>query len=642
MIENHLNERRMSQNQAIFHRHRQRQQRISYGKEERIKSRIASFSIISQLAHESQILNEDGSLTFEIVNSLFLSLQHEVNTVLVSLIKALYAYLEIVTKTYQSKISDGLTDYDKLHLSAQLLPVILEAACCESSSGRIVALRWTTQFLSMIDIYATMHILNYMACDDDENVAKAVASVHNTFFVDVPNNTNNEMNAATFLILNTAILEEAEIIWKELTSKADKLASSLQISSDDAFILLHDYDYSLENVTCMTVENQGDILEKSGILPLYMDSVSPRPERKACTTCDICYTDSLRNDEIYSLRCLHFFCHECWKTYLEVKVTEGRNELLKARCASEKCNHRITKSDIEILNPALISNWKKQLLEDSMSRSREFASCPGVDCPMVMHSSDGNVSSVSCTNCNMTFCFQCRNPPHVPASCLSYRQMNHLLSSHRYWIFKNTKPCPNCNSSIEKNGGCNHMHCTQCDYHFCWMCLGNLGSDVSHNCNRVDRTKIAMDKTLFYVERFKAHEDSERFAASHLNSFHVEISLIFEANYPIEDHEIQIMEQARETIVVARCFLKYSYAAMAFEDLLDKDIPLERHQGTLELFVEKLSQITEMPCLDFYKDTTIRRRKQCLRSMSFYSSSILHYMERIMSMLQHSTTIKTS
>ncbi|KAJ8128515.1 hypothetical protein O1611_g5117 [Lasiodiplodia mahajangana] len=31
-----------------------------------------------------------------------------------------------------------------------------------------------------------------------------------------------------------------------------------------------------------------------------------------------------------------------------------------------------------------------------------------------------------------------------------------------------TKPCPNCGVPIEKNGGCDHMHCKRCDHHFDW------------------------------------------------------------------------------------------------------------------------------------------------------------------------------
>jgi hypothetical protein len=36
-----------------------------------------------------------------------------------------------------------------------------------------------------------------------------------------------------------------------------------------------------------------------------------------------------------------------------------------------------------------------------------------------------------------------------------------------------TKECPQCHVDIQKISGCNHMHCTNCDKHFCWLCLGD-------------------------------------------------------------------------------------------------------------------------------------------------------------------------
>ena len=33
------------------------------------------------------------------------------------------------------------------------------------------------------------------------------------------------------------------------------------------------------------------------------------------------------------------------------------------------------------------------------------------------------------------------------------------------------KQCPQCCAAIEKDGGCNHMQCGNCNGHFCWLCL---------------------------------------------------------------------------------------------------------------------------------------------------------------------------
>jgi hypothetical protein len=41
------------------------------------------------------------------------------------------------------------------------------------------------------------------------------------------------------------------------------------------------------------------------------------------------------------------------------------------------------------------------------------------------------------------------------------------------------KRCPKCRRAIEKDGGCNHIHC-RCGAHICWKCLKYF--DFSNDC----------------------------------------------------------------------------------------------------------------------------------------------------------------
>jgi hypothetical protein len=51
-----------------------------------------------------------------------------------------------------------------------------------------------------------------------------------------------------------------------------------------------------------------------------------------------------------------------------------------------------------------------------------------------------------------------------------------------------TKECPSCHSTVSKDGGCNHISCTQCHTHWCWSC----GS------NKDPTTQVLFDATTIY------------------------------------------------------------------------------------------------------------------------------------------------
>ncbi|CAF4444417.1 unnamed protein product, partial [Adineta steineri] len=49
---------------------------------------------------------------------------------------------------------------------------------------------------------------------------------------------------------------------------------------------------------------------------------------------------------------------------------------------------------------------------------------------------------------------------HEPVQCTlltKWEKKNRDESMTSEWIVANTKDCPHCHASIEKNGGCNHM-----------------------------------------------------------------------------------------------------------------------------------------------------------------------------------------
>lgn len=50
------------------------------------------------------------------------------------------------------------------------------------------------------------------------------------------------------------------------------------------------------------------------------------------------------------------------------------------------------------------------------------------------------------------------------------RQAKKMAASQsESWVTNNTKPCAGCGAPIQRNGGCNHITCSRCHGHFCWV-----------------------------------------------------------------------------------------------------------------------------------------------------------------------------
>jgi len=68
----------------------------------------------------------------------------------------------------------------------------------------------------------------------------------------------------------------------------------------------------------------------------------------------------------------------------------------------------------------------------------------------------------ACGLCDLKVCKECLEPTTEGHTC----NPNTVESVKA--IKKQAKPCPKCKTQIIKNGGCDHMYCTQCQTHFSW------------------------------------------------------------------------------------------------------------------------------------------------------------------------------
>ena len=73
-------------------------------------------------------------------------------------------------------------------------------------------------------------------------------------------------------------------------------------------------------------------------------------------------------------------------------------------------------------------------------------------------------------------CFKCGAVNHPGVNCDRIGN----IEFKNYVSRNNVRRCPKCSFAIEKNGGCRHMTCSRCKYHWCWNCSG----PINHSDNK--------------------------------------------------------------------------------------------------------------------------------------------------------------
>ncbi|KAG5983070.1 hypothetical protein E4U55_000868 [Claviceps digitariae] len=79
-----------------------------------------------------------------------------------------------------------------------------------------------------------------------------------------------------------------------------------------------------------------------------------------------------------------------------------------------------------------------------------------------------------CEDCGFAFCGRCFQTWHGEfVRCMPKRSQDELTEEEKAsleYLQLHTSPCPTCNAPAQKTHGCNHMICSRCDTHFCYLC----------------------------------------------------------------------------------------------------------------------------------------------------------------------------
>lgn len=330
--------------------------------------------------------------------------------------------------------------------------------------------------------------------------------------------------------------------------------------------------------------------------------------------CDICLL-AFPPLEMTGLECGHLFCRECWDSYLNVMIVcEGRGQTIE--CPDTSCPIVVDETTVlKLLRKPDVKQKYQMIITNSFVQDHpDLKWCPSPGCTNAVLATSVDHSPVTCS-CGHDFCFHCSHDPHEPILCGYLKLWAKKCdddSETSNWIHVNTKECPHCHATIEKNGGCNHMICSTCKSEFCWVCLGPWephGSSWYH-CNRFNehdakaardaqaKSRAALERYLFYCNRYMNHLKSSKIEHKLYEMAHAKMQELQQLS--MSWIEAQFLKRAVDILCQCRQTLMYTYAFAFYLNQNNHTLIFEENQRDLEMATEKLSEYLER---DITKDS---------------------------------------
>ncbi|KAJ2707328.1 hypothetical protein FB645_000839 [Coemansia sp. IMI 203386] len=404
----------------------------------------------------------------------------------------------------------------------------------------------------------------------------------------------------------------------ELQAKQEAIVARMEpvlaTSRDATTLLLRSYLWKDEPLVEDYLTDPDRTLTKAGVA---IDQARPSIRSGDATfVCEICFCEG-SDEEFFAPSCGHRYCTECYKTYLVGHVLEGASWRIK--CPTPKCNMLVGEEGARLLlagDSENLARYNTNLTRSFVNDRDSFVWCPApnckyaIECHVPRSALRTTVPSVACA-CGNQFCFGCQLADHMPAPCyLASKWLEKCRddSETSSWIKVNTKECTKCRSTIEKNGGCNHMTCRECRYEFCWVCMGPWSEHGQHfySCNRfneesskdardsVSETRAQLERYIHYFTRYNNHEQSAKLARKLLATTEKNMEQL-QRELTLSWIEVQFLSDAVDVLSVCRSTLKWTYVLAFYMKPDNQMIIFENNQSDLEMATEQLNDLVENP-----------------------------------------------
>jgi len=196
--------------------------------------------------------------------------------------------------------------------------------------------------------------------------------------------------------------------------------------------------------------------------------------------CHICLEDRLIKP--FTLSCGHEFCHSCLKGYVDSQINCGICDIKcfhPTRNGESTCKQFLRDKDIKALTTTKMwkkaLKWKKKHLLSAHGKVRECPYCEHIE------KFEGDENIQKCSSCEKRYCAIHGRAHAWNVSCKEFEADQEQISQK---IINDTcTKCPGCSEGVQKSYGCNHMTCTKCDTHFCFLCGEKLVRPVYPHYN---------------------------------------------------------------------------------------------------------------------------------------------------------------
>ncbi|CAG8906430.1 unnamed protein product [Penicillium egyptiacum] len=400
---------------------------------------------------------------------------------------------------------------------------------------------------------------------------------------------------------------------REQLAQVNEVCAVLGLPPESVAILLRFGRWNKEKLIESYMEHPEETLEEAGLGSNFEGTA--KTERVPGFMCDICCEDG-DDLETYAMRCGHRYCVDCYRHYLGQKIKE-EGEAARIQCPGDGCNRIVDSKSLDLLVTKELQGRYRELLTRTYVDDKENLKwCPAPNCQYAINCGVKSrdlrriVPTVRCF-CKHEFCFGCSLSDHQPAPCKLVKMWLQKCeddSETANWISANTKECTKCNSTIEKNGGCNHMTCRKCKYEFCWMCMGLWSEHGTswYNCNRYEeksgadarnaqaKSRSSLERYLHYYNRYANHEQSAKLDKDlYLKTEKKMTSL--QSQSGLSWIEVQFLDTASQALQQCRQTLKWTYAFAFYLARNNLTEIFEDNQKDLEMAVESLSEMFEKP-----------------------------------------------